>query len=353
MPMSGEQTNSPDLKIFAKEAFETLGSVIQEVDRDTIEILIPDEWTSYFHGQDIFRLRFSGESRANEIFRIGTPVFESLVSALAEKGSLAKAYLNPPPFKVGNLEEKFLKRIHWVHAKPYLKMQSPEETANAVFCFKVSFLTDDKTERLYRAAVNLRVLEPHERLLQEWRNLFLEAEPSYQGILPFQLPAFEVAHQGAVEILEQKISPELEKTKTLQEKFLRCDLASMEEYYSSLAVELEEKEKRLLAEEPVLEKIRDRKKTLSLDRMKKISDLQAKYRLDIEAKLVNLLILYQPWVRMVWGLRTREGELERVFYWDPILKEFYNVFCEECRKSSETFFVQNRKLICRTCCEEG
>ncbi len=351
--MPVDEINAPDLKIFARQAFEALGSVMQEVDGDVLEILIPDEWTSYFHGQDIFRLRFSGEFQANEMFTIGTPVFESLVSALTQKGSLAKAYLNPPPFKAGNLEEKFLKRIHWVHAKPYLKMQSPEETANAVFCFKVSFLTDDKTERLYRVAVNLRALEPHVRLLQEWKNIFWEAEPSYQGILPFQLPVLEVAHQKAVEILKREISPELEKTKTLQEKFLRRDLTSMEEYYNSLAAELEEKEKRPQAEEEaVLERIRDRKKALALDRMKKISDLQAKYRLDIEAKLVNLLILYQPWIRMVWGLRTREGDLERVFYWDQVLKDFFNTFCEVCRQSCETFFVKDQKLICHACREK-
>ena len=125
-----------------------------------------------------------------------------------------------------------------------------------------------------------------------------------------------------------------------------------EEYYSGLAVELEEKEKRLQAEEAVLERIRDQKKALALDRMKKISDLQAKYRLDVEAKLVNLLILYQPWIRMAWGLRTREGELERVFYWDPVLKDFFNTFCEICRQGCEAFFIRDQKLICRACQEK-
>ena len=352
--MSVDETNSPDLKIFARQAFEAFGSVIQDLDADTLEILVPDEWITRFNRQDILRLQFSGESLppAHEIFRLGTPVCESLVSALTEKGSLAKAYLNPPPFKTGNLEEKFLKRIHWVHAKPYLKMQSPEETANGVFCFKVSFLTDDKTEHLYHAAVNLSTLETHVRLLQEWKNLFPEAVPSYQGSLSFQLPTLEPVHQKAAEILRRIISPELEKIKTLQEKFLRRDHASMEEYYSSLTAELEDKEKGFSAEEAALERIRDRKKALALDRMKKISDLQAKYRLDIEVKLVNLLILYQPWIRMVWGLRTREGELERIFYWDPVLKDFFNAFCEVCRQGCETFFVQNQKLICRTCQEK-
>lgn len=348
-----DPTHSPDLKIFARKAFEALGSVIQDLDADTFEALIPDEWVSNFNGQDILRLRFLGDSLlpAHEIFGLGKPVCESLVSLLMEKGSLAKAYLNPV-VNAGNLEEKFLKRMGWVHAKAFLKNQSLEETASAIFSFKVTFLTDDKTERLCPVAVNLATQSPHDKLLEGWKNLFMEEQPSYQGIFHFQLPPLEAAYQKAVEGLRLKISPELEKTKNLQEKFLKRDFASMEEYYTGLAAELEEKEKRLQAEEPVLEKIRDRKKALSLDRMKKISDIQEKYRLDVEVKLVNLLILYQPWVRMVWGVRTREGELERVFYWDPIMKDFYNVFCEVCRQGCETFFFENHKLICKACREK-
>ena len=345
-----DPTHSPDLKIFAREAFEALGSVIQDLDADTFEILIPDEWVSHFKGQDILQLRFSGESLrpAYDIFGLGTPVCERLIALLTEKGCLAKAYLNPI-VKAGNLEEKFLKRIYWVHAKPYLKNQSVEETANAIFCFKVTFLTDDKTERLCRLAVNLTTMRPHDGLIEEWKNLFVEEQPSYQGIPCFRLPSLKEAYQKASGILRQSISSEIEKMKTLQEKFLRRDLASMEEYYSGLRMELEEKEKRCHAEEAVLKRMQDRKTALDLDRQKKMSDIQDKYRLDVKAEAVNLLILYQPWVRMVWGVRTHEGELERIFYWDPVRKDFFNTFCEECLKHCETFFVQNKKLICQTC----
>ena len=162
----------------------------------------------------------------------------------------------------------------------------------------------------------------------------------------------KASYQKALEILKRKISPELEKIKALQEKFSRRDLAHLEEYYSSLGMELEKKEKRCPAEEEVLKRIQDRKTALALDRQKKMSDIQEKYRLDIKAAPVNLLILYQPWVRMVWGVKTHQEELERIFYWDPVLKGFFNASCEECLKYCETYFVQNRKLICRTCREK-
>lgn len=348
-----DPTHSPDLKIFAREAFEALGSVIQDLDADTFEILIPDEWIPHFNGEDILRLRFSGESLlpAHEIFGLGMPVCESLISLLMGKGSLAKAYLNPV-VKAGNLEEKFFKRIHWVHAKPFLKDQCVEETANAIFCFKVTFLTDDKTERLYRTAVNLVTRHPNDRLLEEWKNLFVEDAPSYQGIPHFRLPGLEDVFQKASAILRQKISPELDKIKTLQEKFFKRDLNHMQEYYGGLMAELEEKERRIQEGEAVLKRIQDRKTALVLDHKKKMSDIQEKYRLDIKAEAVNLLILYQPWVRMVWGVRTHEGELERIFYWDPVLKDFSNAICEKCFKHCEAFFVQDRKLICRTCREK-
>ncbi len=339
------QTTSPDLKKFAKAAFEALGSVIQDLDSYTFETLISDEYISHFNGQDILRLQFSGESL------LGMPACESLVSLLVGKGCLAKAYLNPV-VNVGNLHEKFLKRVHWVYAKPYLKGCDVEETGSAIFCFKVSFLTDDKTERLYHAAVNLETHRSNERLLDEWKNLFVESEPDYKGIPCFPLPKLEDAYQAASVILRGKVSPELEKIKTLQEKFFKRDFEYMQEYYAGLVAELDEKERRIQAEDAVLRRIHDRRTSLALDYKKKLSDIQEKYRVDIKAEVVNILILYQPWVRMVWGVRTRDGELERIFYWDPVLKDFSNTICEECLNSCDTFFVRNQKLICRACQEK-
>ena len=149
--------------------------------------------------------------------------------------------------------------------------------------------------------------------------------------------------------LELKISPEIARIKDFQDKFLRRDFVNIESYYTGLEKELDGKEKRHAGDEEAINRIRDKKRTFALDRQKKISDLQEKYRLDMKAELVNLLILYQPWFRTVWGIRTREGEMERVFYWDPVLKEFSNVLCENCLNRCDAFFVQKKRLVCPTC----
>lgn len=342
-----------ELKGFAKGVFEVLGGVVEPLDADTFEILVPDEYVSYFQGQNTFRLQFSvghhtAQNQSCEVFTVGSKMFDCLIALFSEKGRFAKAYLNPLRLEAQNIEEKFCKRIHLLNAKLELKSQSPEETATAVFCFKVSFLTDDKTEQLFSTAVNLTTCRQNESLLEEWDHIFLDAEPSYHGIASFHLSGLEPAYEKAKALVKQKIVPELDKIKAMQEKFLRRDLVRIEDYYAHLVSELHEKERRSQENDAVLEKISHQKKAFELDRRKKFADAQEKYRLDVEIKLVNLLILYQPWIHAVMAIRTHAGEIERSFFWDPVLKAF-DMYCESCSQNCHAFFVRGQKLICTEC----
>jgi len=342
-----------DLKDFSKRAFEALGSVVEEQGGTGLDVLVGDDLVSYFQTQDILQLSFSpqeaSERDGTQRVALGSPILEDLLHSLSNKGLLARAYLNPLHAESRNVEEKFARKFHWENAKPYLKSSSLEETGHACFQFKVSFLSDDRIERLYPISVNLTTFLEEEKLLREWDYLFLENERRYEGVAAFSLPEVDRVYERAVVFLQNRISPDIEKMKAFQEKFLKRDLLRIGDYYHELFREIERKEAKAEGDPALLDRVRKRKTALELDRQKKIKDAVEKYRLDVRAEIINLLILYQPWMRCIFGFKSRSGDLERVFYWDPVMKDFSDYPCEQCQIPSNTFAVRDQKFICLKC----
>lgn len=348
--------SSIDLKDFSKRAFEALGAVVEDQGVIGLDVLLSDDCVSYFQSGDLLQLSFSsqeaGEREGVERVTLGSPVLEGLLRFVSSKGLLARAYLNPLHVETGNVEEKFARRFSWENAKPYLKSTSLEETAHACFQFKVSFLSDDKIERLCPVLINLTTFLEQDHLLREWDHLFFERERFYE-VTPasFSLVDLERAFGQAALYLKNKISPEIKKMKTFQEKLLSRDLSRIEDYYGEFFREIGKKEARAEGDSVLLDKIRKRKKAVELDREKKLKDAVEKYRLEVRAETVNLLILYQPWMRCVFDFKTRTGDFERVFYWDPVMKDFFDDACEECLVPRNRFVIRDRKFICPQCKE--
>lgn len=346
-------TSSIDLRDFSKRAFEALGGVVEERSATGLEVLLPDDWVSCFQRRDILQLSFSsqeaGERDGAERVTLGSPVLEGLLHFVSNRGLLARAYLNPLHVETRNVEEKFARRFSWENAQPYLKSSSLEETAHACFQFKISFLSDDKIERLCPILINLTTFLEQDYLLREWDHLFFEGERLYQATSVFSLADLERAFGQAALYLKNKISPEIGKMKTFQEKLLGRDLSRIEDYYGELFREIRKKEAKAEGDPSLLDRIQKRKKAVELDREKKLKDAVEKYRLEVRAETVNLLILYQPWMRCVFGFKTRTGDLERVFYWDPVRKDFSEDACDKCLVPRNRFVIRDQKFICHEC----
>ena len=156
-------------------------------------------------------------------------------------------------------------------------------------------------------------------MVRQWDRLRLDSEPAYGEITRFELPDLRQVYERAWHALRDNIAEHAAKVRALQDKFLTRDLDRIEEYYGGLLAEFAEKEKRFGEGNsgPLREKIRQRIMAITLDRQKKALDVRAKYRLEVVGTPINLLILYQPWVRLTYRFRTRAREMERSFPWDP------------------------------------
>jgi len=325
-----------NLQSFAEQAFTALGAVVEPPAPETLDVLLPQTWIDHFGGREFLPLRFGDEGASRLPMSIGSTLLEQLIRALSDRGLLAKAYLNPLHCQLADPEEKLSRKFHFANARPFCQGEVLEEGAHGLFTFKVSYLTDDQQERLYRLAIDLASGLENKTLLAQWDRLFLDAEPTYPEVPRFQGPEWSVVYERSLGVLQNVIKEDLQKIRATQEKFLSRDLQRIEDYY-----------KDLLAEES--RKGEQHREAIERDHQKKALDAREKYRLTVNRTLVNGLIVYEPRVRTLVRLRTRDGEIERSFFWDPALKEFLDAPCDRCHNASRSFQVEDNRLLCTDC----
>ncbi len=226
-----------------------------------------------------------------------------------------------------------------------------EETAHALFHVKASCVSENKEEHLYQAAINLTTGTAQPHLAAPDNALFLDPVPLYGDIpksaaLPFETwaPALEAAVASVSEA-------EVEKFKQRQERFVARDLSRIKEYFNQMAAELLRQETRVEAASGPQQKavFKSRREALELEYRKKREDILEKHRLVVEPQVYAVLLIYQPWVRCLFRLSSRDQTLETPFFWDPISKDFQPAVCGACRASTTHVTLRAQRILCPAC----
>lgn len=361
--MKPEAKTDVDLKDFSKRAIEALGGVFEEPSANRLDALLPEDAAPSLRERNPLKLLFFAQDGVRgahggpdeELFVVGSPLLDALTGPFFKKGGLAKAYVNSLGTDGGDLDQKFSKKFRLNGARSVLACRSREETADALFHFKIAFLTDDRTERLIRVAVNLATGLENEGLLKTWDHLFLDPAPSH-ALPPFPLPDLRKPYERALESARRRVEPDVDGIRAFQKKLLKRDLARIDDYYGDLFEELERKKNRAQGQngrdqvqDLIFQRIEQRKRSLAADHAEKRRDSRVKHRIEVHVEPVNLLVVHRSWTRAVFRLKTHREELERPFFWDPVLKDFADAACEICGSLSTCFSVRDRRLACPKC----
>lgn len=338
-------TEFPSLIDFFSSGIQELGGLVEAVGHEDYEFILPNSLRAK---TDNGYLRLNV---GNQPLTVNSPLIESLCDVLSEKVCVAKAFLNPQRVQGGDLQEKWTRRFHLDHGRPTLVHSVVEETAHALIHVKAAFVSESKEEHLYQVALNLStgIAQPH--LATSVDSLFLDPVPHYGDIprflpLPFDVwaPALETAFASVSEA-------DVEKFKQRQERFVARDLSRIEDYFNQMAADLIRQQTRLdsTASPHLKTALQSRRAALELDYRKKREDIQEKHRLVVEPKVYAVLLVYQPWIKCLFQLSSREKAREMNFFWDPVLKDFQPVFCESCRTPTTSLTLQAQTLLCPAC----
>lgn len=335
-------TSEEDLRPFIAAGVRDLGGVVEEPDVRTLDLLIPEALREPL-GAEYLRL-----DTEDSPLTVGSPLVEAVAQALSKGDCIARAYLNPVYLQGGDLETKWGRAFRLTAGRAAFLRQASEETIHAVFHFRASFLTDEREERLYPAAVNLTTQIPYDRLIDEWPRLFFDEAPAYDGLPAAPVPELSGIKSAIETTLRSRMAPDIDSMRQTQEKFLGRELRRLEDYYGALEAELSGRERRLLTQAQAA-RLAERRRALGLDRAKKTRDSVEKHRLRVELRAVALLLVHQPWLRVTMRLDSRREAVDRDFFWNPALKAFAPAVCDSCRRETAAFSLRDSRLLCLSC----
>lgn len=335
-------TPQEDLRRFVADGIRDLGGLAEEPDARTLELVLPEALQGPL-GAGYLRLDAEDGTLA-----VGSPVVEAVAQALSGEGCAARAWLNPVYLQGGDLQAKWERTFRFAGGRAALLSRTLEETVHAVFHFRAGFLTDEREERLIPVAVNLGTRLAYDALLDEWPRLFLDEAPAY-GELP-GAPAPELAGlKPALEAaLKRRLAADVEGARRTQEKFLTRETRRLDDYYGALEAELAGRGRRPLTVGQA-ERLAERRRALALDRARKTRDAVEKHRLRVELKAVALLLIHQPWLRVVMRLENRRESLDHPFFWNPALKSFAPAACGACGGELSSLSLREARVVCPVC----
>lgn len=336
--MTGEE----DLRGFVSAGVRELGGLADEPDVRTLELVVPEPLREPL-GAEYLRLDLEGQP-----LTVGSPVVDAVAHAVALGGCVARAYLNPVYLGGGDLQMKWERTFQFSSGRATLLSQALEETIHAVFHFRASYLTDEREERLYPVAINLTTRTAYDALVDERSRLHLDNAPAYGEIAAAAAPALDGLSSAIEATLRSRMTPDVDAARQTQERFLTRELRRLDDYYGALEAELTERERRPLPEGQSA-RLAERRRALALDRAKKTRDGVEKHRLRIEAKVVALLLIHQPWLRVTMRLESRREALDRPFFWNPALKSFAPTACDACGGETSALSLRGSRLLCPSC----
>lgn len=158
-------------------------------------------------------------------------------------------------------------------------------------------------------------------------------------VLPEIKTQYELAKEKLKEINKSKIvllSEELEKK-------LSKEIERIESHFKK---EKEELSKKNLEKNILLKKLEESKK----DKLREIEIEKQRHSLNLGIKLFNTTLIYYPVFTYDCFLHNKENKRIVEIFFDPLLNQMNNLFCESCKKKTdEIYFCSSGHISCENC----
>jgi hypothetical protein len=315
---------------FAAEVLEQAGALVERIEPEGLEALLPTELAS--------------QLRADEMLRAG---FGAELPPQAQRISLESDWLE----RFGNLLDHRGRRMRVALADPFILLSSPEKLLehslalpNAVYrfngvagawtrClvlfFRYTALSDEKREGIVKLGVNLNQGSAIDEfvddlMLQAMNPQAMSAVTPAAKDLPADWPTSRVKSY-VNRALPSLIHDHLHLFLQGMQRRLDRDLARVFEYYEGLRQESLLKLKKQKVDS-AREKLRI--EAAAREYQVKVVDLKQKYDLSVTVELSQVLEIVSPVQRVNLLIKRRKGERKLALDWNPVVRKLEPLPCE-------------------------
>lgn len=325
------------IRNFVTNCLNGIGAVIEFPSYNYAEVLVPDELGDYFEGENYFKLAFDFDVARRqenaEFVTYGSYFLDRLTYVARRQGLAGKRHIATGEVNINNVEKKLRGKIIFKGCKGVFLAAIPMLYHYVLFNFKVSYISDDKLEEIQKVLVNLNTNLVDEAMSNVLESSILIEKPDI-GYPSEERYSTNDGYQAAIASLEERIRPKIEELEGALKGRLQPQKKQVEEYYETLAMELEEKKERVKNDPQRAQVFDDKLQVNEIDKQRRLRELEDKNRLAVSVLLFNGLLISQYKAR--GKFRISRGKTERDLYivWNPILNEIDPIVCEKCQKGT-------------------
>lgn len=315
---------------FAAEVLEQAGALVERIEPEGLEALLPAE--------------LNLQLRTGELLRVG---FGADLPPEAQRISLESDWLE----RFGHLLEQRGQRMRVALADPFVSLSNPEKllehslalpnavyrfngitgawTRYLVLLFRYTALSDEKREGIVKVGVNLNQGSAidgfaDELMMQAMTPEAMSAVTPAAKDLPADWPTARVKSY-VNRALPSLIHDHLHLFLQGMQRRLDRDLVRIFDYYESLRQESLSKLKK--------QKVDSARETLRIEAaareyQAKVVDLKQKYDLSVTVELSQLLEIVSPVQRINLLIKRRKGERKLALDWNPLVRRLEPLPCE-------------------------
>jgi len=360
-----------ELADFVLGAFRQAGGIVEPPAYGIYEVLLPEDVARRWGIPAYQRVAFADEAPAETsdggqdvvIVGYGHPLVETLMEQMRARPACALVYVHDlRPDKHGLLE---LARQVLVFPNGHLSEVQKQGEAIALchdvrFNFKAALITDEKRERLVSVVMDAQAGFAVPELAHIEQLARISEEPSFEHLAaaPVRwLPGNDVLSGPVLEGLLERatraaldgLAAPLEALQRRAARHLELDRARLAEYYEDITRDLQRRADRA-SDDARRAALEDKLAAAQAERVAKLADVEAKYRLRVELELINLQVIAQPKVLLPVRIENRTASVERTVVWDPLLRRIEPLACDVCgRPATRLMLCSGGHLVHQDC----
>ena len=348
------------LEEFLLEYVEVAGGLWQAIEPQVYDAMLPgsvEHTLDLTTSEGVFRFTLDPEAvpdyPAAQLMAFGNPLLDRIFDHAQALGRVAQVYLTGFNLTPHDLTAT-VRRSLQVPAGVEVRSAPPRayHFSSAVFWFQVTFISDEKVQSIFSVGIDryygrlTRTLEDTLRnaALSEARSYPYPDAPSWSLRRTYQLAREETVHTVAV--AAHSHLAELQQ-------YLQRETQRITGYFADLRAELADRQMRAAAKGEDVAPFEAQRSALDREEQTQLADLRHKLALRVQVRLLNVLHVIQPKLRIRVQLVPPQGiggEIEVVF--DPALQKIEATVCPECaRPTLALALALNRsgQVMCPAC----
>ncbi len=356
--MESVVTESGPLEKFLLQYIDAVGGVWQAVEPQVYDVMLPASAADQLdlaRPDEMIRIAFDPEAVTDHpqahLMAFGNPILDRVFEHAHALGQSARVYLTGYNLSPHDLPA-VLRRSLQMPAGVELKPAAPRayHFTLALFWFQATFISDEKEHGIFPVGIDLY----HGRLARHLEETLHSAVVSETRPFPYPdaprcalTQAYRLAREEATRSVAVAASARLAEL----QHYLQHEIQRITRYFADLRAELSQRQARAAARGEDAARFASQQQALDREEQAQVTELRRKLALRVQMKLLNVLWVIQPKLRIGVQLLPQQGMAgEAEVVWDPALQKVEATLCPMCGHPTLALsLTRSGQAVCPAC----